>query len=141
LKPVDRAGADIHAQRVDDAVASEGIDLQSLLVGRGHLAALHVDVEDALVDPHQIVEEWKAPVEAGAVRAELLAGAILVEDVDRLAETGDNRLARLGHDDDRVEENDQPENREDGGEDRAAQDGVHLPAPCGALRVTGGSAW
>src|SRR3546814_6300899 len=45
-------GADrgVHAHRIGDAEAREGVDLQPLLVGRKHLLALHVHAEDALVD-------------------------------------------------------------------------------------------
>ena len=47
----------IHAQRIDDAVAREGVDLEPPLVGRQHLLALHVDVAHALVDPHDVLGE------------------------------------------------------------------------------------
>ena len=59
------AGADVHQQRIDDPVAGEGVDLEPALVGRQHLLALHVDVLDALVDPHDLLGERNA---AGDVR-------------------------------------------------------------------------
>ena len=54
------AGANIHQQRIDDPVAGEGVDLEPALVGRQHLLALHVDVLDALVDPHDLLGERDA---------------------------------------------------------------------------------
>ena len=51
------AGANVHQQRIDDAVAGEGVDLEPALVGRQHLLALHVDIEHALVDPHHLLGE------------------------------------------------------------------------------------
>ena len=93
------AGADVHQQRVDDAVAGEGIDLEPPLVGRDDLLALHVDVLDALVDPHQLFHEGDAPRDSGARGADRAARFEPVEDPHRLAEADDDRL--LGFRDDR----------------------------------------
>ena len=57
---------DIHQQRIDDAVAREGVDLEPALVGRQHLLALHVDVLHALVDPDDLIDERNREGEAGA---------------------------------------------------------------------------
>ena len=69
------SGANVHQQRIDDAVAGESVDLEPALVGRQHLLALHVDVEHALVDPHDLLGERKAPRDARAGRADRLARA------------------------------------------------------------------
>ena len=52
-------------QRVGDAVAGKGIDHEALLVGGGDLLGLAVEVEDALVEIIDGVDERHLPVEAG----------------------------------------------------------------------------
>ena len=70
------AGADVHQQRIDDPVAGEGVDLEPALVGRQDLLALHVDVLDALVDPHDLVDERDAAGDARAGGADRPAGLV-----------------------------------------------------------------
>src|SRR3546814_21143830 len=53
-----RSRSDIHAQRIDDAIAGESIDLKSELVCREHLLTFHLDALDAFVDPHDLFGEW-----------------------------------------------------------------------------------
>jgi hypothetical protein len=69
---------DVHAQRIDDPVAGEGVDLQPLLVGGEHLLVVHPDRLDALVDPDDLLEEGDARGEAGAGLAEGSFGRYLL---------------------------------------------------------------
>ena len=63
-------------QRIDDAVAGEGVDLEPQLVGREHRLPLHVEIEHALVDPDDLLDERDARDQAGAGPAELLVRAV-----------------------------------------------------------------
>ena len=67
--------------------------------------------------------------------AELVARLVAVDDPDRLAELGDHALARLGHDRNAAEHQDQHEEADDRGGDRMAANRFHQRAPpCGWLR-------
>ena len=48
-----------------DPIAGERVNLESALVGRNHLLPLHVDVLNALVDPHDLLGERNAEGESG----------------------------------------------------------------------------
>ena len=54
----------IHAQRIDDAVAGEGVDLEPLLVGGDHLLGRHVEIEDPGVEIGHLLQEGDLPVQA-----------------------------------------------------------------------------
>ena len=92
------AGADVHQERIDDSIASEGVDLQPALVGRKHLLTLHVHVLDALVDPDELVDERYPPADPRTRSANRPAGLVLIEDSDRLTEADDDGLLGLGDD-------------------------------------------
>ena len=52
-------------------IARIGIDLEPQLVGRQHLLPLHVEIEHALVDPDDPLDERDARDQAGAGLAEI----------------------------------------------------------------------
>ena len=72
----------IKQQRIGDAVAHEGVDLQALIVGHQHFLALVVERENALVDIDHRIDE--RPLEIEARRVDEVA--------HRLAEPQDQRL-------------------------------------------------
>ena len=117
-------GTNIHPQRIDDPIAGKGIDLEPQLVGRQHLLRCHVDIADALVDPHELLGERNAPGDAGARRADRPAGLVAVEDPHRLAEADDDRLLGFRDDRDAAEQHEQQQEGRDDGDERAAADEV-----------------
>ena len=134
------AGADVHQQRVDDAIAGEGIDFEAALVGRENLLALHVHVLHALVDPHDLLGERKAPGYAGARRADRPAAFVAVEYPHRLSEADDDGLLGLGHDREAAEDDEQENEPDDAQEERAAADEFrHCGRSCGCDLWTCGS--
>ena len=86
-----------HPQRIDDAEAREGVDLEPQLVGRQHLLAVHVDVEHALVDPHDASTNGMRAIRPAPVGRSAFA-LLAVDDAHRLAEADDDRLLGFGHD-------------------------------------------
>ena len=98
----------IEQQRIGDAVAHEGVDLEALIVGHQHFLALVVEREDALVDIDDRVD--KRPLEIEARRVDEVAHG--------LAEPQDERL--FGRIDDECRHRDKNDSDDrDGGEDNA----------------------
>src|SRR3546814_2905724 len=79
LQPLLGPDRGVHPHRIGDAKAREGVDLQTLLVGRQHLLALHVDAQDALVDLLDRIGEGHTDDEPGARAAEILSRLIPVD--------------------------------------------------------------
>ena len=128
LKPILGARRNIHPQRIDDAIAREGINLEPALVGREHLLALHVDIADALVDPHHVLDEGNGEVQPRLGRAELLAGPVAIDDPHRLAEADHDPLTSFGDDRYRSEDREQQSEGDDRAHQRmAADEGGHWP--------------
>ena len=63
---LDRAERLVEAQRVLDTVAREGIDHEPLLVGGDDFLRRRFEVEDALVDADDVVDERRLDVAAPA---------------------------------------------------------------------------
>ena len=116
-------GADrgVHAHRIGDAEARERVDLQPLLVGRQHLLALHVHAEDALVDILDPVGEGDAQDQPGARAAEILVRLVAVHRALDLAEAQDQRLLVLGHDRQRLRQDDEQRDDDDEQADRVPE--------------------
>ena len=53
------------AQRIDDAVAGEGIDVDALLVRQDHFLGIRVEIEDALVELDHVLDKGNLEVEPG----------------------------------------------------------------------------
>src|SRR3546814_2008186 len=96
----------VHPHRIGDAEAREGVYLQTLLVGRQHLLALHVDAQDALVDLLDRIGEGHTDDEPGARAAEILSRLIPVHRALDLTEAQDQRLLVLGNDRQRLRQED-----------------------------------
>src|SRR3546814_12679649 len=67
------AGSDHRLQRIDDAEPRIGIDFEPELIGREHLLIVEIDIDHALVDPDELVDERPARNPPGAGIAELMA--------------------------------------------------------------------
>ncbi len=117
-------GANIHQGRIDDTIARERVDLEPALVGRQHLLALHVDVLDALVDPHELLGKRDTKVDPGARSTDRPSGFILVVDADWLTEAHDDGLLGLRNDRECAEQQEQQEEAGDGRNQRPAADEV-----------------
>ena len=87
--------------------ARERIDLQPQLIGRQHLLPLHLDRQDALIDPHDLVDERHAQDDARAGLSKGFARAIAVDDIFGVAEANDHALLGFRHDRDRAADDDQ----------------------------------
>ena len=122
-----------HAPRIDDAIASEGIDLEPQLIGRQHLLALHIDRQHALVDPDDLFGKGDAGDQPGARLAEIFLRLVTVHDADRFTKSDDHRLPGFGNDGERAADQDDQHDRRDRQRDRIARDHVHhWPSPAGA---------
>src|SRR5829696_285629 len=117
-------------QRVRDPVAREGVDLEVLPVGREDGLDRQVEIEDALLERHHVLDERPFKIEAGRV----LAG--LVRDRADAAELQHQGLLRLADDEGRGIEQDrrEPEEHDDAGADDAA----HRVAPWPCAGAAGG---
>src|SRR3546814_6382841 len=113
--------SDIHAQRIDDAIAGESIDLKSELVCREHLLTFHLDALDAFVDPHDLFGEWNTHDQASASLAEILIGLVAVNDPHRLAKSYNHRLPRFGHDRQSAADQDQQGDGDDRSEEHTSE--------------------
>src|SRR5262249_4194978 len=102
-------------ERIDDLVAREGVDDEALLIRCDHFLGTRVDVENALVEIFDVLDERNFEIEARAgilrteqIAARLLAaglfgGALLrrrqparrVDNTNRIAELQHQRLLRL----------------------------------------------
>jgi hypothetical protein len=126
LDPVLGAGGDEHAQRIDHAVTGEGVDLQSALVDRQDLLAVHVEVANALVDPHDRFGKRDLGVKAGAHSAKALTRLVAIDDPHRLAEADHHALASFGNNGDAAENADQQQRGDCRRDDRMlAKSGDH----------------
>ena len=124
------AGRDHRLQRVDDAEAGIGVHLQAGLVGREHRLVVEFDIEHALVDPHQPIDEGHARGQARAGLAEHFIGAIFVDRAHGLLKAQHHRLARLGHDREGAGGEDQQHQGEHAKGDGIAEQGaVHWATP------------
>ena len=114
------SGADVHQERIDNPISGEGIDLKPPLIGGDHLLRRHLDVEDALVDPDELIDARDTEVDSGSRGPDRSAGFVLVEDGDRFAEA--NHHCLLGFRDDREAgvEHHQKEKTQNRGQNRAA---------------------
>ncbi len=97
-------------QRVDDLVAREGIDHEPLLVGGDHLLAGGVDIENALVEELDVLDERDLELQTR-----------LGDDALRIAEFEHERLLRLADGEQRQigDEGGEPENDQAEGKGRA----------------------
>ena len=77
----------VELQRVDDLVAGEAVDDETLLVGGGDLLRQAIEIENALVVDLDRVDERDLPVEAGLLHFAL-----------GLTEAQNERLLVLVHD-------------------------------------------
>ncbi len=77
-------------QRVDDLVASEGVDDEPLLIGGDDLQRWRIEIEDAPVEIFDVVDQRQLPVQAGL--GDRLQG--LAERRDNLSEAQHERLLR-----------------------------------------------
>ena len=93
------------------------------------LLAFHVDVTHPLVDPHHLVEEGDADLEARAGAAEHFLRFVGIVDRDDFAEPQHHGLARLGHDREGAADQEQHDRRQHGEHDRIAQREAHWPPP------------
>ena len=77
----------IELQRIDNAVADEAVDLEALVVGGEHFEIRALDVEDAVVEGDDVLDQRELEVQA-RLGDEAAAG-------DRLAEAQHERLLGL----------------------------------------------
>ena len=61
----DRADRLEEAQRIDDPVTAERVDDEPLLVRRDDFKRRRIEIENALVEDFDIVDQWQLGVEAG----------------------------------------------------------------------------
>ena len=47
----------IEAQRIDDAIADEAVDLEALIVGGEHFQIRALDIENAIVEDHDVFDQ------------------------------------------------------------------------------------
>ena len=96
---LDSADGLVEAQRIDDAVAHESVDLDALIVGGEHLLFRTLQVKDTIVQENDRLDEGYLEMQAG-IGDEPASG-------NRLAEAQHKRLFRLQHDEGGAGENDQ----------------------------------
>ena len=118
----DHADGLIELQRVGDAIAREGIDHQPLLVGGDDLLRGVFEIENALVDGDDAVEQRELEVQAR-----------LGDGADRLAQPHHQHLVGL-IDREQAAVSDQQRHQDERGEDAAGEIEPHrLPPACGAF--------
>ena len=110
----------VELERIDDSVAQEGVDLDPRVVGGQHLLVRRLQVEDALVEVDDVLDQRDLEVQP-RLGDEAAAG-------DRLAEAQQQRLLRLRHDE-RAGEDDDEQGHDRGGEDERAVLAHHGCAP------------
>ena len=127
MAPCDIEHRLIEQQRVFDAIADEGVDLEPLIVGDQHFLALIVERQDALVDINHAINEGRACVKTG----------IVDEVAHRLAEAQHQRL--LGRIDGEQRERREDDHDDDRDEREQGDRAAHFGAPAG-LPVCGSMA-
>ena len=116
-------------QRIDDTEARIGIHLEPQLVGREHLLVVVIDVQHALVQPYQPVDERNPQDRSRAGPPELFVRLPRIHRAHRLFEAQDHHLLRLGHDHDRRGEQDDQDQRRHAERDRVPPEPLHWPPP------------
>ena len=117
VRAFDRADRLVEQQRIDDAIAREGIDDEPLLVGADHFLRRILEIENALVDVDDAVDERPFEVQAG-----------LGDGPHGIAEAHHQRLTGLLHREQRKIGEHDDDDREDG-EDAAGDIVVSHRAP------------
>src|SRR5262245_4472387 len=121
IRAVDSADGLVEFERLLDPVAGEGVDHQPLLVGGDHLLRRVFEVEDALVDADDAVDQRDLGMQSG-----------LGDYPYRLAQPNHQRLPGLIDREQRAIGDDQRHDDE-GGDDAAGEIEPHRPPPvCGA---------
>ena len=107
-------------QRIDDAVAREGIDVDPLLIGEQNLLHRRIQIENTPVEVLDVLDERHFELQPG-----------LAFDADRIAELQDQRLLRLPYGKRGAQQQDDRDDGDDGDDDRACSDSSRglLPPP------------
>ena len=116
----------VEAHRIDDAIAGEGVDHQTLLVRRDQLLRIEVEIENALVEIFDVLDQRDLEIEAR-----------LDDGAPHLTELQHERLRRRRHDEGRAGDDDQEKRHEDA--ENAEESGLHgwPPVRC----VLGRASW